>query len=190
MYHRIVNMRLQAILECFVHDVIRSQNKSKLWTTIAVSKFELEKRSKAQNVANWNGYQKFKFQFHIQISKFWQVRNLRLPFHFLLDIMLAQRKSLVLKCYKWPHRVWNCCGLHIYWIMFGYRVNSSGFSFITIIKMPFLNNGWKVFLSAMMLGWQKKWYSLHKMSRQVTWFCPVYHLLCLQISLNPLQGIV
>ena len=74
-------MRLQAILECSVDDVIRSQNKSKLWTTIAMSKFELEKRSTAQNVANWTGYQKFKFQFHIQISKFWQVSNLRLPFH-------------------------------------------------------------------------------------------------------------
>ena len=82
MYHWIVNMRLQAILECFVDDVIRSQNKSKLWTTIALSKFELEKRSTAQNVQNWTGYQKFKFQFHIQISKFWQVSNLRLPFHF------------------------------------------------------------------------------------------------------------
>ena len=59
----------------------QAPNKSKLWTTIALSKFELEKRSKAQNVANWTGYQKFKFQFHIQIRKFWQVRNLRLPFH-------------------------------------------------------------------------------------------------------------
>ena len=84
MYHWIVNMRLQAILECFAHDVIRSQNKSKLWTTIALSKFELEKRSTAQNVANWTGYQKFKFQFHIQISKFWQVSNLRLPFHLFV----------------------------------------------------------------------------------------------------------
>ena len=84
MYHWIVNMRLQAIFECFVDDVIRSQNKTKLWTTIALSKFELEKRSTAQNVANWTGYQKFKFQSHIQISKFWQVRNLRLPFHFFV----------------------------------------------------------------------------------------------------------
>ena len=84
MYHWIVNMRLQAILECFVDDVIRSQNKSKLWTTIALSKFELEKRSTAQNVPNWTGYQKFKFQFHIQISKFWQVSNLRLPFHLFV----------------------------------------------------------------------------------------------------------
>ena len=84
MYHWIVNMRLQAILECFVDDVIRSQNKSKLWTTIALSKFQLKKRSTAQNVTNWTGYQKFKFQFHIQISKFWQVRNLELPFHHYL----------------------------------------------------------------------------------------------------------
>ena len=61
MYHWIVNIRLQAILECFVDDVIRSQNKSKLWNTIALSKFELEKRSTDHNVANWTGYQKFKF---------------------------------------------------------------------------------------------------------------------------------
>ena len=52
MFHCIANMRLQAILECFADDVIRSQNKSKLSTTIALSKFELVKRSKAQNVAN------------------------------------------------------------------------------------------------------------------------------------------
>ena len=89
MYHWIVNMRLQAILECFVHDTIRSQNKSKLWTTIALSKFELQKRSKAQNVANWTGYQKFMLQFHIQISKFWQVRNLRLPFHLFVCLSVC-----------------------------------------------------------------------------------------------------
>ena len=90
MYYWIVNMRLQAILECYVDDVIRSQNKSKLWTTIALSKFELEKRSTAQNVANWTGYQKFKFQFHIQINKFWQVSNLRLPCHIGLLFMKYQ----------------------------------------------------------------------------------------------------
>ena len=112
MYHLIVNMRLQAILECFVDDVIRSQNKSKVWTTIALSKFELEKRSKAQNVGNWTGYQKFKFQFHIQISKFWQVRNLRLSFH--LYVHFSQPKlshwndnqhtnTKAAKSYTWHH---------------------------------------------------------------------------------------
>ena len=70
MYHWIVNMRLQAILECFADDVIRSQNKSKLWTTIALSKFELEKQSTPQNVANWTGYQKFKFQFTYRSANF------------------------------------------------------------------------------------------------------------------------
>ena len=105
MYHWIVNMRLQAILECFVDDVIRSQNKSKLWTTIALSKFELEKRSTAQNVANWTGYQKFKFQFHIQISKFWQVRNLRLPFHFCFvfhwSLFLRVQLKLIRYWFRW-----------------------------------------------------------------------------------------
>ena len=82
MNHWIVNMRLQAILGCFSDDVIRSQNKSKLWTTKALPKFELEKQS-----TNWTGYQKFKFQFHIQISKFWQVSNLRLPFHLFIKCL-------------------------------------------------------------------------------------------------------
>ena len=84
MYHWIVNTPLQTSVDCFIDDVIGSQNRSKLWTAIALSKFELEKRSNAQNVGNWTGYQKFKFQFHIQISKFWQVRNLRLPFHLFV----------------------------------------------------------------------------------------------------------
>ena len=100
MYHWIVNMRLQAILECFVDDVIRSQNKSKLWTAIALSKFGLEKRSTAQNVANWTGYQKFKFQFHIQISKFWQVRNLRLPFHFLFILCVRLKQRFIFAKYS------------------------------------------------------------------------------------------
>ena len=69
-YHWIVNMCLQAILECFADDIIRSQNKSKLWTTIALSKFELEKRSTAQNVENWTGYQKLSFSFTYRSANF------------------------------------------------------------------------------------------------------------------------
>ena len=84
MQHTILNTPLQTIMDCSIDDVIRSRNKSKLWTAIAMSKYELEKRSKAHNVGNWTGYQKFKFQIHIQISKFWQVRNLRLPFHLIV----------------------------------------------------------------------------------------------------------
>ena len=56
MYHWIVNMALQTILDCFIDDVIGSQNRSKLWTLIALSIFELEHRSKAQNVTNAHGY--------------------------------------------------------------------------------------------------------------------------------------
>ena len=89
MYHWIVNTPLQTIVDCFIDDVIESQSRSKLWTAIALSKFELEKRSKAQNVGNWTGYQKFKFQFHIQISKFWQVRNLWLPFHLFVCLSVC-----------------------------------------------------------------------------------------------------
>ena len=84
MYHWIVNMNLQKIVDCFVDDVMGSKNKWKLWTAIALSIFELEKRSKPQNVGKWTGYQKSKFQFDIQISKFWQVCNLPLPFHLLV----------------------------------------------------------------------------------------------------------
>ena len=103
MYHWIVNTPLQTIVDCFIDDVIGSQNRSKLWTPIALSKFELEKRSKAQNVGNWTGYQKFKFQFHIQISKFWQVRNLWLPFH--PSVRLSVRLSVT--------PFWLCSHHHI-----------------------------------------------------------------------------
>ena len=70
------------IVDCFIDDIIGSPKIGQNF--VALSKFELEKRSKAQNVGNWTGYQKIKFQFHIQISKFWQVRNLRLPFHLYI----------------------------------------------------------------------------------------------------------
>ena len=56
MYHWIVNTPLQTIMDCFIDDVIGSQNRSKLWTQIALSIFELEHRSKAQNVTNAHGY--------------------------------------------------------------------------------------------------------------------------------------
>ena len=89
MQHGILNTPLQTIMGCSIDDVIGSHNKSKLWTAIALSTFELEKRSKAQNVGNWTGYQKFKLQFHIQISKFLQVRNLRLPFHCIVTLLIV-----------------------------------------------------------------------------------------------------
>ena len=63
MYHWIVNMPLQMIVDCFIDDVIGSQNRSKLWTPIALSIFELEHRSKAQNVTNAHGYLRSIFNF-------------------------------------------------------------------------------------------------------------------------------
>ena len=48
MYHWIVNLPLQTIVDCFGDDVIGSPNKSKLWTVIALSIFELEHGSKIQ----------------------------------------------------------------------------------------------------------------------------------------------
>ena len=68
MYHWIVNTPLQTIVDCFIDDVIRFQNRSKIWTAIALSVFELEHRSKAQNVTNAHSYlcSIFKFQFHFR----------------------------------------------------------------------------------------------------------------------------
>ena len=63
MYHWIVNMPLQTIVDCFIDDVIGSQNRSKLLTHIALSIFELEHRSKAQNVTNAHGYLYGNFNF-------------------------------------------------------------------------------------------------------------------------------
>ena len=57
LHNRIVNAHLQIIIiYCFIGDVIGSKNKSKFWTVIDLSIFELEKRSKAQNVTNTNVY--------------------------------------------------------------------------------------------------------------------------------------
>ena len=68
MYHWIGNTPLQTIVDCFIDDVIRFQNRSKIWTAIALSVFELEHRSKAQNVTNAHSYlcSIFKFQFHFR----------------------------------------------------------------------------------------------------------------------------
>ena len=59
MYHWILNMRIWLVMDYITDNVIRATNKSKLWTAIVLSIFELEKRLKAQNVWNWTGYQKF-----------------------------------------------------------------------------------------------------------------------------------
>ena len=67
MYHWIVNMPLQTIVDCFIDDVIGFQNRSKLWTPIALSIFELEHPSKAQNVTNDHGYHCSIFKFRYKI---------------------------------------------------------------------------------------------------------------------------
>ena len=77
MYHWVVNMPLQTIVDCFVDDVIGSQNRSKLWTPIALSIFELEHRPKAQNVTNAHGYHCsiFKFRYHFRLKNSTQPQN-------------------------------------------------------------------------------------------------------------------
>ena len=113
MQHGILNMPLQTLMDCSIDDVLRSQNKSKLWNAIALSKFELQNLLKAQNVGNWTGYQKLKFHFHIQISKFWQVRNLRLPFHcFLLGMKLLLLLMMKSHCISYVHKV-KCLRLNL-----------------------------------------------------------------------------
>ena len=52
MYHWIVNMPSQTIVDCLIDDVKGPPNKLKLWTAISLSIFELEHRSKVQNVTN------------------------------------------------------------------------------------------------------------------------------------------
>ena len=68
MYHAIVDMWIWIIMDYITNDVIRSQNKSKLSTAIALPIFELEHQSKAQNVTNARGYLSgtFKFQYHFR----------------------------------------------------------------------------------------------------------------------------
>ena len=68
MYHWIENMPLQTIVDCFIDDVIGSQNRSKLWPPIALSIFQLEHRWKAQNVTNAHVYHCsiFKFRYHFR----------------------------------------------------------------------------------------------------------------------------
>ena len=77
MYHWIVNMHLQKIVDCFIDDVIGSQNRWKFWTPIALSIFELEHRPKAQNVTNAHGYLCiiFKFRYHFRLKNSSQPQN-------------------------------------------------------------------------------------------------------------------
>ena len=105
MYHWVVNMPLQTIVDCFVDDVIGSQNRSKLWTPIALSIFELEHRPKAQNVTNAHGYHCsiFKFRYHFRLKKifstskwrpFWTCPNIKHSFN-LTSAM--QRSSQIMQ---------------------------------------------------------------------------------------------
>ena len=94
MYHWIVNRPLQTIVDCFIDDVIGSQNRSKLWAPIALSIFELEHRSKTQNVTNAHGYLcgVFKFRYHFRQKNslrwrpFWKCPNIKHSFNLTSEM--------------------------------------------------------------------------------------------------------
>ena len=101
MYHWIVNLPLQTIVDCFGDDVIWSPNKSKLWTVIALSIFELEHGSKVQNVTNTDGYlcSIFKFRCHFRLNfiatsrwrPFWKRQNIKHSFNLTSEMKRASQ---------------------------------------------------------------------------------------------------
>ena len=115
MYHRIVNTPLHTVMDCFIDDVIGSQNVSKLWTAIALSIFQLEHRSKAQNLTNYPGYHSSIFDFRyphgkicVAISKrrpVWKCQNIKHSFNFTSEI---KRSSQIMQgkifSWWWRHR--------------------------------------------------------------------------------------
>ena len=62
MYHWILNMRIWLVMDYITDDVIRATNKSKLWTAIALSIFELEKQSKCMKL-DWISEIRFSFTY-------------------------------------------------------------------------------------------------------------------------------
>ena len=70
MSHWVVNMRIWLIMDKITDDVIRPPNKSKLWTAIALSIFELERRPNAQNVTNAHGYLRIQLLVSFPVKKF------------------------------------------------------------------------------------------------------------------------
>ena len=55
-YHEIMTTIIQTYIHDVIDDVTRSQNRSNFEIDISPSIFELERRSKAQNFGNANGY--------------------------------------------------------------------------------------------------------------------------------------
>ena len=56
MYHEIITTIISINIHDLIDDVTRSQNKSKFEIDIYPPIFELQRRSKAQNVGNAHGY--------------------------------------------------------------------------------------------------------------------------------------
>ena len=80
-----------------IGDVTRSQNRSNFEITISPSIFELERRSKAQNVGNANGYLSgiLDFRYHFRKKKFvvsskwcpfWKFWNIKHSFNLASDM--------------------------------------------------------------------------------------------------------
>ena len=72
MYHQIMTTIIWIHIHDVIHDVTKSQNRSNFEIDISPSIFELQRRSKAQNVGNDHGYRSgiFTFRYNFQSKSF------------------------------------------------------------------------------------------------------------------------
>ena len=96
MYHGCKTMSMEIGDDDVIDGIIKSKSISTIWTASTWLIFKLERRTQAQNVVNWTGSlgvaliskssQSLQSSLSYEWSsfwKFWQVRNLRLLFHYL-----------------------------------------------------------------------------------------------------------
>ena len=83
MYHDHVTMLVDNCNHDVIDDVTMSKNRQKFWTTVTSLIYELERRSKVQNVENSRGYQNGIFYFS---RHFWRQSLLSWPQNFVSQI--------------------------------------------------------------------------------------------------------
>ena len=66
MYHEILTTIIKINIHDLIDDVTRSQNRSNFGIDISPSIFELQRRSKAQNVGNAHGYLSAIFRYNFR----------------------------------------------------------------------------------------------------------------------------
>ena len=76
-YHKIMTAFIYKYIHDVIDDVTRSQRRSNFEIDISQSIFELERRSKAQNVGNANGYLSsiLNFRYHFRWESFSRAQN-------------------------------------------------------------------------------------------------------------------